>query len=450
MSDERANIAALEKLAADILVLKREARPKRPVVIEFCGSPKSGKSSAITSLSIFLKRNGYRVRVLQEYASVCPISDKQDWLFNTWTACRSLASLLPYLDPHSSDVDVVLMDRGILDALCWFTWLEREERLERQTARSISGLLQIGRFREAIDLVFVFLADPDKSIEREYANLLTWKSGSIMNAPVLKSYRDAVVSTVSRQGRGFKKVVTIDTSLLLQRDVGLRVTQRTLDALKVGINEEIAFVSASELRRRFGREQTTSLTNVSDNPMRLHFASRRDVENSRLRVQPVAIAVVTDVERTKVLVLQKNSVSLGREESPERDRLLLYAGGHIRIEDARLALGRTLEAVARKALERELREELGTALKASDSQALCIWDRENGIKSQKHFAVCFVCEVDFSIFEPKLDAWEFSNTDPSREAVQVMDVADLDVEKLEPWSQAIYESVLAPRMNRLF
>lgn len=449
MSDHE-NIRALEALAAEILALKREARPKRPVIIEFCGSPKSGKSTAITSLSIFLKRNGYSVRVLQEYASVCPISDKQDWLFNTWTACRSLAALLPYLDPQSSGVDVVLIDRGLLDALCWFTWLEREERLDRDTARSLNALLQEPRFREAIDLVLVFLADPDRSIEREYANLLTWKTGSIMNVPVLKGYREAVIDTVARQGRGFKKVVEIDTSEMVQRDVGLEVTTATLDALKVGINEEIAFLPASELMRRFGGSLTAPLSRISEKPMRLRYGSRHLVERSRLIVQPIAVAVVTNQARTKVLALRKSSAALGQEPSPERNRMLLYAGGHIRIEDSRLASGRSLESVARKALERELREELGTALKAGEAEVLCVWDRSSGEKSQKHLAVCFVCEVDFDIFEPKIDVWEFANEDSSREPMEIVNVSELNTDDLEPWSRAIYDSILSPGAARLF
>jgi ribosome biogenesis GTPase A len=38
-------IKNLEKLAAKVLELKNKSIPRRPIVIEFCGSPKSGKSS---------------------------------------------------------------------------------------------------------------------------------------------------------------------------------------------------------------------------------------------------------------------------------------------------------------------------------------------------------------------------------------------------------------------
>ena len=88
MKDERKElIKELQKLAEEVLTLKQEHRQKRPIVIEFSGSPKAGKTSCINSLEIFLKRNGFSVSIVQERASVCPVSDKQSPMFNLWTAC---------------------------------------------------------------------------------------------------------------------------------------------------------------------------------------------------------------------------------------------------------------------------------------------------------------------------------------------------------------------------
>lgn len=59
MVDERKKvIRELQKLAEEVLMLKQEHRQKRPIVIEFSGSPKAGKTSCINSLELFLKRNG--------------------------------------------------------------------------------------------------------------------------------------------------------------------------------------------------------------------------------------------------------------------------------------------------------------------------------------------------------------------------------------------------------
>ena len=84
-NDVNTKIAELEKLAESVLRLKRNVIPRRPIVIEFCGSPKSGKSSCINSLDLFLRRNKFRTKILTERASVCPVLNKYDPHFNIWT-----------------------------------------------------------------------------------------------------------------------------------------------------------------------------------------------------------------------------------------------------------------------------------------------------------------------------------------------------------------------------
>ena len=52
-------ITNLQNRAKEILELKQKHRQRRPIVIEFSGSPKSGKTTCINSLELFLKRNGF-------------------------------------------------------------------------------------------------------------------------------------------------------------------------------------------------------------------------------------------------------------------------------------------------------------------------------------------------------------------------------------------------------
>ena len=88
------NIKELSTLAKEVLELKNTHRQMRPIIIEFSGSPKSGKTSSIGSLQLFLKRNQFKVEVIQEKASICPVADKQNYTFNVWTAYQSLVCLL--------------------------------------------------------------------------------------------------------------------------------------------------------------------------------------------------------------------------------------------------------------------------------------------------------------------------------------------------------------------
>ena len=114
------NIAELERLAKEVLRLKSEREQRRPLLIEFCGSPKSGKSTTINSLNIFLKRNGFKTILLTERASICPIENKIHPFFNIWTLSSAVAEIIKNIDLGKDKIDIIISDRGLFDSLCWF------------------------------------------------------------------------------------------------------------------------------------------------------------------------------------------------------------------------------------------------------------------------------------------------------------------------------------------
>ena len=116
-------IKELQDSAARILEMKKATRPRRPIVLEFGGTPKSGKTSCLSSLNLFLKRNGFATKLLTERASICPISDKFNPLFNIWTCNSAVAELAATFAEQGKTLDVIICDRGVFDALCWFEWL---------------------------------------------------------------------------------------------------------------------------------------------------------------------------------------------------------------------------------------------------------------------------------------------------------------------------------------
>src|SRR6184192_2788516 len=84
-------------------------KARRPVVIEFAGMPKAGKTSIVNEINRFLKRCGFRTKLIVEKASICPIRDKKDAAFNVWTLCQTLAELLADTQspPSANDPEIV-------------------------------------------------------------------------------------------------------------------------------------------------------------------------------------------------------------------------------------------------------------------------------------------------------------------------------------------------------
>lgn len=426
-------------IAARILQLKRRLRPTRPLIIEFCGSPKSGKSSAITSLGTFLKRNGFRVRVVKEYAADSPIDDKANWLFNVWTACSTIRHIAAYVARPASDADVVLLDRGIFDALCWLRWLSATNRIDDVTRSGIANFLLLERFRSAIDLVFIFTVSPDVSIQREHAHLLTSRYGTIMNPPVLEEYLNAVRHTMDAHGSEFKRILEVDTTSSHQTDTGRDVTLRVLNVLLDSVMERIAAFPKRGLQDAFGGHSVVPLGTLEAARLEVAFEMRPLVEEGSGLVQPVVVAVLTNRSRDEVAVFSKASQSLG-QESPEAGRQLLYLGGHVRQDDSFARSFDDLRGIFASTLARELGEELGVSLPVTREEPFCIWDHDGPLRSRRHVAIVFVCEVDFKVFEPKLDRWEYG-AEGLEERFRAVPVDEVNRDTIEAWGMTILDRV---------
>lgn len=438
MSSERTKIIKeLQKLAEEVFNLKKEHRQKRPIVIEFSGSPKAGKTSCINSLELFLKRNGFSVRIIQERASICPVSDKQSPMFNLWTACMSLAGLIGTLEDKKNQVDVLILDRGIFDALCWFEWLVSNSKMEEEQRYITEKFILMDELVKTIDIVFAFYVEPDISIVREYSNLLTNKPGSIMNKKVLGDYLKAIEATYDNKKQYFHKVFKIDTSKKNQNEVGKEVTKTTLDNLKELLMERIAYFEKNE-----AINQIICSKNIIDYDelvcvlSEVKFDMREKVESNNNFLQLLPVAIITNLSKDKVLAVKKSKTAVSAS-SPEKEKILLYVGGHSREEDMTDAMSHDLLSLCRSTLKREVKEEIGISIALNDITPFCIYIN-NGERSEKHLAVCFLVKVDEEGIKLRLDSQELTLKKGKSKSGHFLSVEELAKEDgLEEWSKLI-------------
>lgn len=438
MADERKElIKELQKLAEEVLALKQEHRQKRPIVIEFSGSPKAGKTSCINSLELFLKRNGFSVSIVQERASVCPVSDKQSPMFNLWTACMSLAGLIGTLEDKKNQVDVLILDRGIFDALCWFQWLVCNKKMEEKQKEVTESFLLMEELVKCIDIVFAFCVSPDVSIEREYATLLTDKLGSIMNQKVLGEYLEAIEDTIKNKSSFFHKVFKIETACKNQDEVGKEVTTRTLETLKDLLMERIGYFEKNEMLNNILLSEQIFSDDVLTNELNtIKFDLRNVVEENSNYIQPIPVAVITNIEKNKVLVVKKNRSAVSMD-SPERDKILLYIGGHSRYEDSTEVTAHDFISICKSTLKREIKEEMGISIALNGIRPFYIYTPYNE-RSKKHLAVCFVISLDEEGIKLHLDSHELILNKGKSKSGRFLTIDEICQEsELEQWSEMI-------------
>ena len=205
--------AQLAELQTEARTLKKELSLERPIFVEFAGTPKSGKSTCIDTVNHFFRRLDYKVLAPTEGASKrTPYYLKDDFVaFNTWSAAYALTHILE--GRYGSDeYQLVIMDRGLFDALAWFELLQTKDKVTKEECSIIQNFLLVDHWRQLIDMVFLFKTDSPTSLKRENSDKLIVEPGRAMNAEFLCELNEAYQSIRSKYSEQFSQLCELDTS----------------------------------------------------------------------------------------------------------------------------------------------------------------------------------------------------------------------------------------------
>jgi predicted NUDIX family phosphoesterase/thymidylate kinase len=427
---EHEQILELETRAAKLKELLDTRTAKRPLVIEFSGAPKAGKTRSISVLELFLKRNGVKVEVFTERASVAPIKSKGHLNFNVWVSCASLQGMLEAL---YRDLDVFILDRGVFDALVWNEWLEMTGKITREEAKQVAQFFTMKRWTELVDIVFVLTCDPKISIEREYADQLTTKRGTIMAEETLRQFLQATDKTIKEYGKTFKKIVPIDTGNTKTREGVARIADEALKVLDEFLDEMICVVPISAVKGAlpeagFVSDQKLVSDFIDTVKKEKTFVPRSQAEQNANYLQPIPCAMLRYDDR--VLLLRRK-----KPGHPLHDTYAVWAGGHVvQADDGSEILLNTLN--------RELTEEvfIKEAFELNPSPIGLIRTDEDA-RASRHVAILYEITLKSENVALALNQKEFRSTrgsSMSGRLVQIKEMADL-YDDMGDWSKFIVD-----------
>jgi predicted NUDIX family phosphoesterase/predicted ATPase len=421
---------------------------RKPVVFEFAGVPKAGKTSTLNALQAFLKRCGFRVEIVVERASVCPIRDKTHSNFNVWTACTTLAQILEKTQnpPRFDDPDILILDRGLFDSLCWLGLMEHLERIRPEERRMIESFLRMGDWRKRISAVFVMTASPKDAMQREKGLLpVEHKGGSIMNEKVLAQMLSATQEMAKSLKNEFR-IFEISTSP--EKKDGARRTAETianlaLNVIEEHLREDILFLPREEVIRLFAGEKCLNYSKAASLVELFaksgNFKPREEVEADKASIQALPVVVVRN-KGGDVLRLRRKERS---NKNPLNEKIVIWAGGHVRKEDE--ANGASMLQCAL----REIQEELRLSLEPHELNLRgAVYSELGGEGTQKHVAIVYEWKAetdDVAIVLSTAEFFERGGTALSGTFVPLENlVQDVDAGKItEEWSVEIVRELLA-------
>jgi predicted NUDIX family phosphoesterase len=432
---------------------ERFGSARKPIVLEFAGVPKAGKTTTLNALQAFLKRCGFRVEIVVERASVCPILDKKHANFNVWTACTTLAHILEKTQnpPRPEDPHVLILDRGLFDSICWLTLMERLERIRPQDRELIERFLRLDDWRKRISAVFVMIVSPTDALTREKGLLpVEGGKGSIMNQDVLNQMLNTTKEAAERMKSDFR-IFNIDTSSGQLKNGAKKtaevVADLALNVIEEHLREDIFSLPKAEVTKLFGAKRCLSIAEaralVAAFNMTGNFAPREQVETDKTRVQALPVVVIRNKSGDVLRLRRKERL----EDSPLHEKLVVWAGGHVRKEDQING-----DCLIQCAL-REVQEELRLSINAQELSLQGAIYSELGERSAQHVAIVYEWKAatdEVAVVLSSAEFFERRGTSLSGSFVPLKDLA-LDVDKeeererrvTEEWSVEIVREILA-------
>lgn len=427
-------VADLEERVQRIRSLLKYA--PRAFVMEFAGTPKSGKSTSVEAIRHLFARYGFRVHVLAERAAVCPIPMKGHLFFNTWCATSMLAELLANVE---AETDIILVDRGLFDALAWLSLQEKRGELTADEARTIDAFLLLERWRRLFDLIVVMSVSPEEALTREDNQRITKKRGSIMRPDVLKSITDSVEHAIQTYGPRFRTVIDYRTSGLEMRESLIDLANRILDNLEKFLNPEILVVHKQALENlkldnggMFGKDAAANAISciVSNG----QFVRREKAENDSTLVQIIPCGVLE----------HENEVFLFRRKETDvkyrlYGRATIWRGCHV----AKTSQGQLPTQLENALLERITHSLFLSRVFQLENVGYC-WDKGDE-KSEQHFGVVYRIDVDNPHAALDLHKKEFRQQRGHGLTGQFLKWSEVSSDQvrgsLEKWSQAILDGI---------
>ncbi len=248
--------------------------------------------------------------------------------FNIWVSCASLQGMLESL---YRDIDVFILDRGIFDALVWNEWLLLTGKINAAEAAQVEQFFTMQRWTDLVDTVFIMRCEPSVSIEREYADQLTTKRGTIMAEGTLRQFLECVDRTHEKHGPKFKKVINIDTTHTETRKGVAQITDEALGAFEAFLDESLCVVPISAVDVGLPNAGLVSDRSIIDRFVGIvgknkQFVPRSLAEQNPTLIQPIPCAVLRYEDKVLFLKRKKPGHAL-------HDTYAVWAGGHVTSAD---------------------------------------------------------------------------------------------------------------------
>ncbi len=207
----------------------RKALP-RPFFIEFTGSPSAGKTTTITELDKFFRRQGFQVLRPQEGAEVIRHIPRTTPVYNIRTGLYALSMLID--QSFGCNYDIIIFDRCIFDAYCWMMYWRGKNLLTPEQEKIMQSFFLHPQWLEKIDIAYFMISDPKVAMKRELRIALSDKLGETTNPKTIETLVGRYKLAYEQLSPTCPQLKLMDSTSLTEQEMVEKIANEILDMME--------------------------------------------------------------------------------------------------------------------------------------------------------------------------------------------------------------------------
>lgn len=234
--DYYAKLKQLHAMKIELQRLKSLCSLPKPFVIEFTGTPRTGKTTTINNLYDFFKKGGFKVELIEEFTTSKYYKEKLKGKFDNMSYSDRDLSIFEEIYNQlqiavDSKSDLILIDRSLNDRQIWnYRRLVRGDMPKDLYEDARDKYSKISK--QLIDFLVITYADPLISLRRDYESSLALENRSFLNEANLKEYNNSLNDLKELFSESVDSMFLLDTSNVELNEVSIEATSQILPAMR--------------------------------------------------------------------------------------------------------------------------------------------------------------------------------------------------------------------------
>lgn len=220
----------------EVFKLKSVLSKKKPYVIEFTGTPRTGKTSLINNLKDFFKKKGFSVCIIEEFTTslkyktqIYPIlKNKSKNVVNTEIPKYVLKDLDSAIN---SKYDIIIVDRSLFDRLIWVDRLFLKKGMSDEEYNEYKSTY-IPLIKEKINIIVSLYTDSLTCLKRDYHANLSLENRTFLNEDNVNEYNKSLLNMEKLSIKENINFKMFDTTNKNQREISFEVIDSILSDMR--------------------------------------------------------------------------------------------------------------------------------------------------------------------------------------------------------------------------